>query len=355
MKKRFVTDAEEFLAENMNQEASWPRMTRKLPAVAPGRRVFVWGDLAVELTVSFDAPLRPELLARWRTGDEPGCRCEIRKPSLGGFVGKAVPIAAELGCNVGIACAVSLPAPDLIRTFLECGRFDSQHVVACPGPTPLELRLQFTDCSVRLSHPGITAQIRPQIPARLRDHFDAVLIDPGSPDGRPERLKSLVQSCNRETSGVPLGIVGRRDWSAADLEILAGQRAWLFLADREVVQLVDRLKGREQVAGVREAMIELKRRLGPDVRLVVTRGAGGAWLMNGLPQPEPCAPCGTASTSRLSAHTAAQPVVLAAYTLLGSMAGLSDQAATRMGLNSIMHRRAGISRLPHAATIEETA
>src|SRR5262245_7854231 len=99
MKNRFVMEAEEFLAGNMNQPAGWPRMSRKMAAVAPGRRVFVWGDLAVDLTFSFDAPLCPELLARWQTGDEPGCRCEIHKPSLGGFVGKVAPIAAEFGID----------------------------------------------------------------------------------------------------------------------------------------------------------------------------------------------------------------------------------------------------------------
>jgi hypothetical protein len=222
MKNRFVTDAEKFLARNRHHQPGWPRLSRPPGSGMPQRRVFVWGDLAVDLPIAFDAQISTQVLAAWRSGALPGCACDIGKPALGSLVGKAAPIAAELGFDVHVACSVSLPVPGLIRAFLECGRFDTRHVVACPGPTPLNLKLPFADRCIRISQPGISAGTIPQIPANLGDEFDAVLIDPGAPEGRSERLRSLVHSCDCETSSLQIGIVGRSDLSAAELGLLAG-------------------------------------------------------------------------------------------------------------------------------------
>src|SRR5262245_41215341 len=270
MKSRYLRDVEKFIDSNSQADAGWPRVCRPASTGLTRTRVLVWGSLVVNLPIRVAAPISPQLVARWRRGDRPGCHWKFGRLSLDGLVGKAAPLTAQLGCDVHIAAAVPLPTPALIRKFLECQLFDSRHVVACPGPAPLSMELRFADRCVTIVHPGVSGLAMPPVPRDLGESFDVVLADPGPVEGRRERLDSLVASCRCGNRGALLGVFGKNDMTQAELRLLSRERCWLFLTEADAWETARRLAGDNVVHGLREAVMELKRRLGPGPRLVVS-------------------------------------------------------------------------------------
>jgi hypothetical protein len=323
MKNQCAMDVEKFIADNCHSDVGWPCVHRTEAGDPSRKRVLLWGDLAVDVPVRVAGRITPQFLARWRKGEPPGCEWEVGRPSLGGFVGSAAPVAATLGCDVHIATVIPLPAPALIRTFLESRCVDSQNVVACPGPAPVSVKFRFTDRSVVISHPGVSALATPRIPSNLGETFDAVLADAGRPEGRLERLELFVESSRRRHRDVQLGIVGRGDLSAAELRLLSRKHCWLFLSEAEAREAARRAGGGSVQPGPVEAIAELKQRLGPSVRLVVSSRDRGISLCIGTPEPRLFASSPFADGAR---HA------LSVNTLLSSMRGLSDEAAIEAGV-----------------------
>jgi hypothetical protein len=325
MKNCYVLDVEKFIAANCHSPMNWPRICHTHPGGPLRTRLFVSGDLAVDLPIRLAARVTPQFVSRWRNGEEPGCDWEVGKPSLGGLVGTAAPLAARLGCDVYIAATVPLPTPGLIGTFLESSRFDSRHVVACPGPAPVSVELRFTDRCVKIVHPGVSAFATPTVPSNLGEAFDVVLVDAGPRAGRRDRLQALVKSCRWGRRDLPVGIIGRTDLSAAEMELLSCENCWMFLSEAQARQAADGAVGDGSRHTLPEAMGELKRRM-PAVRLVVCTRERGTWLMNGAPEPRLFA------SPRISCDGAGH--VLSVCTLLSSLKGMSDDDAIRSGVDA---------------------
>jgi hypothetical protein len=328
MKNCYVLDVEKFVADNCHCPINWPRVCHPAAAGRPRTRLFISGDLVVDVPVRLAARITPEFVSRWRNGEAPGCDWEVGKPLPGGLVGKAAPIAAQLGCDVHIATTVPLPTPRLIRTFLESNRFDSRHVVVCPGPAPVSVELRFTDRCVKIVHPGVSAFATPPVPSNLGEAFDIVLVDAGPRGGRHDRLQALVKSCRWGHRDLAVGIIGRADLSAAEMELLSRENCWMFLSEAEAAQAADHVVGDGSRRTLPEAMAELKQRM-PAVRLVVSTRERGIWLMNGALEPKLFATPHIASDSADGAE-----YVLGVHTLLASMKGMSDDDAIRTGIDA---------------------
>jgi hypothetical protein len=350
MKSRYTVDVETFIARNPHAEIGWPPVRRMATGCPSRPRMLIWGELTVELPIRVAAPITPRLVSCWRKGELPGREWDVGKPSLAGLVATAGPLAAQLRCDVQIATVIPLPTPALIRTFLENRQFDSRHVVAYPGPAPLSVKLQFADRCVAIVHPGVIALAAPPVPSDLSETFEVVLVDAGRPEGRGERLESLVESCRRGNRGLSFGVVGRADLSADELRILSRSRCWLFLIEAQAREAAGRTAGDGVQPRLAEAIRELKRHLGPGVRLVVSSRDGGICLMNGARAPRlfaaPRVAAGRADGAR---H------VLSVYTLLSSMRGSSDEAALQEGVEAaadhVVGRPPAISVGRHAPAI----
>lgn len=336
MKNRYLAETESFLVQNRRDDVGWPRVLRPQHRPDSRGRVFICGDLVARMRIVIAAPFSPQIVSSWQRGRGLGCPCHVGAPMAGGLPATAAPLAAALGFDVAIACTVALPAPRLIRDFLECGRFDAGRAVAYPGPTPLSLEIQFADRIVRIAHPSGADLPRPPMPHGLGEEFDAVLADPGPPCDRPHRLKSLIESCRAGARGARLAVVGRGDWSAAELEVLQGQHSWLFLTGEEALETARRITGQQPISDLREAILTLKDHLGPSVYLVATQGEQGAYLMNGADQPLSFA---TQRVARERCSGARE--VLGTYALLASVLGCSDEDATRIAVTAATERVAG--------------
>jgi hypothetical protein len=325
MKNCYVLDVEKFIADNCHSPMNWPRVCHTDPSGSLRTRLFVSGDLVVDLPIRLAARVTPQFVSRWRNGEAPGCDWEVGKPSLGGLVGNAAPLAARLGCDVHIAAIVPLPTPGPIGAFLESNRFDSRHVVVCPGPAPVAVELQFTDRCVKIVHPGVSAFATPPVPSNLGEAFDVVLVDSGPRAGRHDRLQALVKSCRWGHRDVAVGIIGRADMSAAEMELLSRENCWMFLSEAEARQAADGAVGNGSRHTLAEAMAGLKQRM-PAVRLVVATRERGIWSMNGAPEPKLFA------SPRISCDGAGH--VLSVCTLLSSLKGKSDDDAIRSGVDA---------------------
>ena len=248
MKNHYVVEVEEFIADNRHGDVAWPCVYRTA-ANDPSRvRLLLCGDLVVDLPVRVAGRITPQFVSRWHSGEAPNCEWDFGRPSPGGFVGQAAPIAANLGCDVHIATVIPLPTPALIRTFLECRSFDSRNVVACLGPAPVSVRFRFTDRCVAITYPGVSSLATPRIPSNPGETFDVILADAGWPEGRPARLESLVESCRRGNRELQLGIVGRGDLSAAELRLLSRKHCWLFLSEAAAREVAARFRQRRYPA-----------------------------------------------------------------------------------------------------------
>jgi hypothetical protein len=325
MKNHYVVEVEEFIADNRHRNVAWPCVHRTAAYDSSRVRLLLCGDLVVDLPVRVAGRITPQFVSRWRNGEPPNCEWDFGRPSPGGFVGQAAPVAADLGCDVHIATVIPLPTPPLVRTFLESRSFDSRNVVACPGPVPVSVRFRFIDRRVAITYPGVSALATPRIPSNPGETFDIVLADAGWPEGRPERLESLVESCRRSHRELQLGIVGRGDLSAAELRLLSRKHCWLFLSEAAAREVARHFASDGIRPGLTETVAGLKRRLGPNVRLVVSSRDRGISLMNGASEPRLFA------TSRLADGARH---VLNVYTLLSSMRGMTDEAAIRAGIDA---------------------
>src|SRR5215475_7908455 len=106
MKNHYAVDVEKFIADNRHVDVGWPCVHRS-EANDPLRvRLLLCGDLVVDLPVRVAAHITPQFVSRWRNGEPLGCEWDVGTPSLGGFVGRAAPVAAKLGCNVHIAAVI---------------------------------------------------------------------------------------------------------------------------------------------------------------------------------------------------------------------------------------------------------
>jgi hypothetical protein len=346
MKSRYLRDVEKFIAGNGQADVGWPRVCRPASTGLTRTRMFVWGSLVINLPIRVAARITPELVSRWRRGDRPGCRWELGRLALGGLVGKAAPLAAHQGCDVHIAAAVPLPTPALIRKFLECQLFDSRHVVACPGPAPLSMELRFSDRCVTIVHPGVSGRAMPAVPRDLGESFDVVLADAGPVAGRRERLDSLLGSCRCGNRSALLGVFGMGDLTEAELRLLSRERCWLFLREADAREAAGRFAGDRVLPVLREVVAELKQRLAPGPRLVVTGRDSSVWLTNGEPEPR--------LVSARLAHNAiagGAPYSLAVHTLLSVMRGLPDDAALRAAVEQIAGRMLPVKAADRRAPI----
>lgn len=337
MNNRQTLELEQFLNEHLNvEDVGWPRLCRKAEGTCGMGRLLVRGNLVLDLPINMNASLG-DFISALRAGQEKfRCEWEFYDPSVGGFIGQVASIAADLGFEVHLNCAVAVPAPLRIREFLESGRYDTRKVIVFPGKTPASIELRFTDGHVLVPRRGIDSSVDVPIPTRITTDFDVVLVNPGPRPGRLALLDRLAAEFRSGVGCTTLGIVARGDWTAEDLIRLRHAKCWMFFNRTEALEAANRVRNDGAITNVEEAARVLKSYLGTQIRLVISLDKDGACLLNSKPETQ-----WFPTTPVENGKAAGAGDALTLFTTAASAAGMSEEVSTKLGVEAATNRVAG--------------
>lgn len=339
-----IAEHSKCITELMTKGAGgWPRVVRHpSPSARPdpdGKRfdVLISGKIAHDITIQVDASLKD--VGAWSAGDCEKLRREWKIAAIepGGFVVHAARAIYALGrCRIHLATILPVPLPSKFQLFLDEVDADTRHCVAWLGRAPASILLKCRDGCKLLCRDGVLRSCSPPLPSDHLDHYDMVLLAlPGDTAMRQKTLDLLQGLVGARSRPATIGIVGRPDMTKGDLGRINGTGAWLFL--NEALAVLAGLPAASGCMSTEGATRTIRQHLGESERLVVTCGAKGAYLSNGLPDPQyiPTLPI-------RATRTVGPGDTFAAATTLSSAAGFDDPTCVEQGNLAALYHAAGL-------------
>lgn len=301
------------------------------------------GDLELVLRVAVNAPKTELLQALDGAANGGRLRTGTAEIDVGGFVGRAVPVAAALGARVAICAGVPDPIPRQLQSFFDTYNVDTQFVTKIPATCPRHIRFECAnDQKVLLDTATLTLQILDSLPAVAE--ADAIVVDLGESICQPGARYQLNRWLMNGTPTATIGFRVDRRWSRDDLQLARDARTWTFVRDSDARALAGQSDVTSHTARDESALLACMKEL-EAARLVIQRGPRGAVLLNGVPRPYHVHACPLDSGGQSGAGATLQTV-----TTLSSAAGSDDRTSLRRGVAAATGQVAG---LPLPKSLEE--